>query len=50
MRKNGLTSMIVGVSGAMVGLASGIFSLTESMLLIIAINETTRTIFEYIEK
>ena len=50
LKKTGLSAMTVAVGGSMVALGSGVFTLTEALLLIIATAETAQSTFNYIEK
>lgn len=47
VRKTPLSTIIIGVAGAMVGVSSGIFSLEEALLVIIAISTTTNALIDY---
>lgn len=49
LRKTGLSTIPVGIGGAMAGLGSGLFTLEETLLLIIAITVTANTIFQFYE-
>jgi hypothetical protein len=50
VKKTGLSAMVIGVGGSMVGLGSGVFNLTEALLLVVAVAETTQATFNYLEK
>lgn len=47
VKKSTLTFQALGIGGAMVGLSSGVFNLTEALLLIIAVAETIDAGFDY---
>ena len=47
IKKSTLSFQALGIGGAVVGLGSGVFNLTEALLLIIAVAETTDAGFDY---
>lgn len=47
VRKSTLTFQSLGIGAAIVGLSSGVFTLTEALLLVIAVAETINTGFDY---
>lgn len=49
VRSSGISAVAVGTGGALVALGSGNLTATESLLLIIAINETAQTFWNYYE-
>jgi len=49
VRDTGLSAMIIGYGASAVGLGSGIYTLEEAMLLVIAIATASNSLFKYIE-
>lgn len=49
VRSSGISAVAIGTGGALTMLGSGYFSATEALLLIIAINETAQTFWQYYE-
>lgn len=49
LKKSGLSALAVGIGGAMTGLGSNVFTLSEALLLIIALSTTTNAVFNYFE-
>ena len=47
IKKSTLSFQALGIGGAVVGLGSGVFNLTEALLLIIAVAETINAGFDY---
>jgi len=47
VKKSTLSFQAIGIGGAMVGLSSGVFNLTEALLLVIAVAETIDAGFDY---
>jgi len=47
VKKTPLAFLAIGTGGAFLGLSSGVFTLDQALLLVIAISTTTDAIFDY---
>jgi len=50
LRSSGISAVAVGIGGALVAMGSGQLNPTETLLLIIAINETSQTFWSYYQQ
>lgn len=50
VKEAGLSAVAVGIGGIMTAYSSGLYTLEETMLVIIAISTTTNAVFNYYSK